>query len=205
MEAFEGHMFCILGKSCSGKDTLYKLLLADASLALKPLVTYTTRPIRATEVHGIDYFFVTPAALRDFEAEGLLIEERIYQTVHGPWHYATVADHQFRQGHGDYLSIVTLDAFVKLRDKFGADRVIPLYVQTEDSVLLQRALSREALQAQPNYKEVCRRFLADAEDFSESALEAAGIRASERFMNEDLTVCAQALAHKIKQARQQDV
>ena len=40
---------------------------------------------------------------------------------------------------------------------------------------LERALRREKKQETPKYEEMCRRFLTDAEDFSEEKLQAAGI------------------------------
>ena len=47
-----GKIFCIMGKSATGKDTIYKRLLADGALKLNKIVTYTTRPIREGERAG---------------------------------------------------------------------------------------------------------------------------------------------------------
>ncbi|HBP25076.1 MAG TPA: guanylate kinase, partial [Oribacterium sp.] len=55
---------------------------------------YTTRPIREGEQEGVEYHFVTDAQMDRFEREGRIIEERRYQTVYGPWRYATVDDGQ---------------------------------------------------------------------------------------------------------------
>ncbi len=52
---------------------------------------------------------------------------------------------------------------------------------------LQRALDREKAQENPRYQEMCRRFLADCEDFSDIKIEEAGIRRS--FYNDDLDRC----------------
>lgn len=38
-----GKVFYIIGKSSSGKDTIYKRLLSETNL--KPIVPYTTRPM----------------------------------------------------------------------------------------------------------------------------------------------------------------
>ena len=46
----------------------------------------------------------------------------------------------------------------------------------DDGLRLQRALDRERAQVQPRYKELCRRFLADEEDFSAENLERANIQ-----------------------------
>ncbi len=192
---FKGHLFCIMGKSCTGKDTLYKALLSDPTLGLRPLVTYTTRPMRIGELEGVDYHFVTPEDLRAYEAVGELIEERIYQTVHGPWHYATVADNQLRDGSEKYLSIVTLAAYKALAAYFGQKRVIPLYISVDDYELITRAVARESKECKPNYKEVCRRFLADAQDFSEEELELAGIQ--QVFLNREVAACTEQLRRAI--------
>lgn len=183
---FQGRLFCLLGKSCTGKDTLYKMLMADPECALKSYVTYTTRPMRLGEVDGEDYFFVPVQKLEDFKVQGRLIEERIYNTVHGPWHYATVDDHQLEDACGDYLSIVTLEAFNRLKAYFGDQAIIPLYIDVPDAILLRRAMERTEKDHQPNYHELCRRFLADAKDFSEEALIQAGIGPEFIFKNVDL-------------------
>ena len=53
-----GKLIVLMGKSASGKDTIYKLLLADKSLKLRQLVPYTTRPRRVGEIEGEAYHFV---------------------------------------------------------------------------------------------------------------------------------------------------
>ncbi|MCR4842164.1 MAG: guanylate kinase, partial [Eubacterium sp.] len=62
--------------------------------------------------------------------------------------------------------------------------LVPVYVALDDGERLARAVKRERLQREPNYKEVCRRYLADEEDFSDIELERAGIE--KFFYNMDL-------------------
>ena len=76
---------------------------------------------------------------------------------------------------GSYIAIGTLESFVKLRDYYGTDRVVPLYIEVSDENLLLRAMKREKKQDVPKYKEMCRRFLTDSEDFSEEKILEAGI------------------------------
>ncbi len=64
---------------------------------------------------------------------------------------------------------------------------MPIYLEVEDGLRLVRALERERRQDEPKYAEMCRRFLADEEDFSEENLIKSGI--TERFCNEDLAAC----------------
>ena len=87
-----GRIFYLMGKSSSGKDTVYKELLKDRELALSPVVLYTTRPKRAGEREGQDYHFIGEEGLHSLQLSGRVIEVREYSTVHGIWKYATVDD-----------------------------------------------------------------------------------------------------------------
>lgn len=179
-----GKIYCMMGKSSSGKDTIYKMLLEDGDISAKTIVPYTTRPMREGEREGVEYYFCDENKLAELEAAGKVIELRAYNTVHGIWKYFTVNDHQIADENQDYLLIGTLEAYLKIRDYFGADRVIPIYIEVEDGLRLQRALDRERSQTEPKYEEMCRRFLADAADFSEEKLSEAGI--TQRFINRNL-------------------
>lgn len=170
-----GKIYCLLGKSSSGKDTLFKMLLEESGLALKTIVPYTTRPIRVGEQEGVEYHFVTEETQKKLEVEGKIIELRAYDTICGVWKYFTVDDGQIDLATDNYLVIGTLESYVKMRDYFGVEKIVPLYVEVEDGERLLRALTRERAQKEPNYAELCRRFLADSVDFSAERLKAAGI------------------------------
>ena len=170
-----GKIYCLLGKSSSGKDTLFKMLLEESGLSLKTIVPYTTRPIRVGEQEGVEYHFVTEETQKKLEAEGKIIELRAYDTICGVWKYFTVDDGQIDLATDNYLVIGTLESYVKMRAYFGAEKLVPLYVEVEDGERLLRALTRERAQKEPNYAELCRRFLADSVDFSAERLKAAGI------------------------------
>lgn len=191
-----GKLYYIMGKSATGKDHVYRALLKNSVLALEPLILYTTRPMRKGEADGREYHFVSAEDLGQMREQGRVIEERVYQTVSGPWHYATADDGNVDLAHHSYLSIGTLESFVRLRQYYGAAQVIPLYIETEDGLRLAHALQRERKQPQPNYEELCRRFLADCEDFSEEKITAAGI--GTRIPNNDtLEACILRVQEKI--------
>ena len=80
-----GKIVYLMGKSSSGKDTIFKRLLADESLGLKTIVPYTTRPIRSGERNGLEYFFTDEEGYQRLKEKGRIIEERAYQTFHGLW------------------------------------------------------------------------------------------------------------------------
>lgn len=193
-----GKIYYMMGKSSSGKDTLYKEVL-KALPKLKTLVLYTTRPIREGEQEGIEYHFVTDEELERFEKAGKIIEERTYDTVYGAWKYATIEDGQINLAAYDYLVIGTLESYAGMKKCYGAENLVPIYIEVEDGERLSRALSRERQQGQPKYEEMCRRFLADQKDFSEENLEEAGI--VRRYYNDDKVQCLEKIIGEIQNGK----
>lgn len=192
-----GSIYCIMGKSSSGKDTIFKLLLDKKDLNINRIVSYTTRPIRSNEKPGEEYNFVSIEEKDKLLESGKVIEIRKYDTVHGPWFYFTVDDGNIDLDNKDYLLIGTVESFVKIRDYYGSDRVLPIYIQVDDGVRLSRALEREMRQEHPKYEEMCRRFLADQQDFSPENIKDANI--TNVFDNdEDSNITCERIAEFIK-------
>ena len=189
-----GKIFCVMGKSSSGKDTLYQMLKKE--LEFDSIVPYTTRPIREGETNGVEYHFVTEEEVAELEEAGKIIELRAYNTVHGIWKYFTADDAQIDLEHRNYLMIGTVEAYQKLKAYYGEEHLVPIYIEVDDGIRLQRALDREKLQEQPKYAEMCRRFLADEVDFSEEKLAEAGIE--KRFVNKTLDETKQELMDYIR-------
>ncbi len=194
-----GKIFVVMGKTSSGKDTVYKrvldtLTLKQGAKAPKTVVIYTTRPMRPGETNGVEYFFATEEELQKLREEGKVIEERCFHTVHGPWYYFTVNDGQIDLEHNSYMMINTLAGFEMIRSYYSnneEDVVVPIYIEADAKDRLIRYINRESLQKNPNYKEVCRRFLADEEDFAEEELARLGI--SKRYFNRDLDECCKEI------------
>ena len=176
-----GHIFCVMGKSSSGKDTIYTKLLKRDKLGLKSIIPYTTRPIRDGEEHGREYYFCKEEDVQRLEEENKIVELREYHTVYGIWKYFTVNDENIDLEYNNYLLIGTLESYLKIRQYFGKEYVVPIYIEVEDGDRLLRAIAREKEQECPKYEEMCRRFLADTKDFSEENLKKAEI--TKRFIN----------------------
>jgi len=191
-----GKIFYIMGKSSSGKDTIYKRLMDDDELDFKEIVGYTTRPVREGEVNGREYFFVSVDEMESMKQQGRIIEHRAYNTVYGVWNYFTADDGQIDLDKRDYLLIGTLESYENICRYYGEDVLVPIYVYVEDGIRLERALSRERMQKQPKYAEMCRRFLADEADFSEENIERNHI--TQRFENDNLEMCIKEIKSYIK-------
>ncbi len=190
-----GKIICLMGKSAVGKDSVFKRLMEDRDLEFRMIVPYTTRPIRDGEHDGVEYFFTDEAGYERFKTQGKIIEERLYHTMLGPWRYFTVDDGRV-ETQANYIVIGTLEAYLRLRDYFGRGRVLPILLEVDDGVRLQRALDRERMQEEPKYEELCRRFLADSEDFAMDNIVAAGIE--RRFINHDLDQCLEEIKDYIR-------
>ena len=186
-----GRIYYLLGKSATGKDTLYKEILKWRP-KLRTVTMYTTRPIREGETDGVEYFFTGREELERQLASGKVIESRTYQTIAGPWTYYTVDDGQFNVADDEScLMIGTLESYEKMCAYFEAGKMVPVYIEVPDGIRLLRAVKREENQKKPNYREVCRRYLADEKDFSEENLERLGI--TKRYQNTDMEMCVEEI------------
>ena len=72
-------------------------------------------------------------------------------------------------------------------------------IELDDGIRLQRALDREKEQLEPKYQELCRRFLADEEDFSDDKKETAHIQ--KVFYNDDLEKCLREIRSYIQSSQ----
>ena len=194
-----GYLYVLMGKSATGKDSIYKKLLENAELNLKEVVLYTTRPMRKKETDGVEYHFVTEDKLKELRSDGKVIEERCFNTIAGPWYYFTVNDGKMDLTTGDYICINTLAGFNQIKKYLGNDKVKPVYIEVSDIELIKRAVKREEKQINPNVAELCRRFLADNADFSEENLKLSEIDIKSRFQNDELEVCVDKITAYIKE------
>ena len=191
-----GKIFYLFGKSATGKDKFYQALMGNEALGLEKVVPYTTRPMRVGERNGVQYFFIDDAEADRLEKEGKIIEMRSYQTVHGVWKYMTVSGNIDLKEH-NYLMLGTLESYLNTRDYFGEEALVPLYIFVEDGERLARALKRERKQSEPKFAEMCRRYLADEEDYKPEKLAAGGIGPEVSYENVVFDECLQALTETI--------
>ena len=121
-----GKIFYIMGKSSSGKDTIYSRIMQDEELHLNKIILYTTRPMREGEESGREYHFVDEKVFQKFREQGRIIESRTYHTVYGPWIYFTADDGQINLEEDDYLGIGTLESYEGMKKYYGEEKLCPL-------------------------------------------------------------------------------
>lgn len=188
----------ILGKSGSGKNTIYTLLFGNLSIKipLRPITMCTTRPKRNGEKNGVDYFFVSDSDFENDKRNNEIIEYREYNAVYGKCIYYT-KNSLINLKESNYIGIGTPKSFKDLENAYGKEKMIPIYIDTiNDYSRLLRCIKRERQNKNQNYKEICRRFLADEEDFSDNILSDINPFVS---INQSQVECAMEIYNYLKQ------
>lgn len=195
----------IMGKSASGKDTIYKKL--QENIKINIYIPYTTRPQREGEQQGKDYNFITNQEFRKFQNQNKVMEYRSYNTIKANgekdiWTYATIDDEQWK-AQGSFMSIGTLESYTNILKYLKEHpeknlNMVPVYIYIDEIERRKRALEREKKEQNPNIKEMERRLKADNIDFSEEKLKQAQITEAETFENYDLQICVNKILDYIK-------
>lgn len=193
-------LYYLMGKSASGKDSIFHKLLEKTKW--KSLIPYTTRPMRDGEVEGQEYHFISTNQFKSNIDRGIMAEFREYDTVFGKWYYGTIlpAD-RTKEGKGkkeSYLAIGTLESYLQLKQKLGPENICPIYIEVPDELRLERAFHREEGRGNMTREEILRRFKADDEDFSEEKLKEAGVE--RRYLNLDISSCLNEILSELYKA-----
>lgn len=158
-------LYCIIGSSGSGKNTILEKLLKKPELNLGRVVTCTTRPMREKEIPGQDYHYIDKLLAIKMMNSDIVIEARRYKVNSGEYWYYFTPDFCLNESIIQKQNLICVTS----PDQFGAyfkafpGYVVPIIITVSDKVRLIRSLSRED---DPDCKEICRRYLADTKDYS---------------------------------------
>lgn len=149
-------LLALFGESSAGKDSIQHWLISEFT-NIHGIVSYTTRPSRDYEIEGKEYHFTTKENFRKLITENKILE----YTVFNWWYYGTCIDDLKK----DIINVGVFNPegirnVLKHSDKID---ILPVWIQAPEKTRLLRSLKREI---DPNCAEICRRFLADKEDFS---------------------------------------
>ena len=101
-----GKIYYVMGKSASGKDTIYKRLVKELP-ELGTVRMYSTPLVSPSRMGLVEYIFTDEKQLQAMKDAGKVIECRTYDTIYGPWSYFTADDGQIDLGSGSYLMMGT--------------------------------------------------------------------------------------------------
>ena len=149
-------MMVLIGKSCSGKDTVVKEL---KKMGYESIVTYTTRLMRENEIDGVNYHFVSQEIFNSMISNNEFAEWKSYETENGTWMYGNrIIDYT----NGKKVILLTPDGYEKIQ-KFANETGISLtaiYLKVSNKTLKKRMKNRDV-----DIKESKRRYKADKRDF----------------------------------------
>lgn len=197
-----GKIFYVMGKSATGKDTIFNKIIEtmdnESDINLKKIPIYTTRPPRIGEIEGIHYHFVDDQKCEKLLDEGKVIELRTYNRIQDTVKYFTVKDENINIATGNYIGLGTIDSFLQIKKYFNGKNVVPIYIEVEDEQRILRAIKRESEQnnKNKNFQEVCRRYIADENDFNIDKIKDAQI--SKSYINDDIVRCVDEIIKDIK-------
>lgn len=128
--------YILVGKSGSGKDYTSKLLQNKGN---RPIILYTTRPIRSNEKDGIDYHFVSEQEFINMIDNNELVSYNSYNTVFGIWYYGIkkeVLDY-------DYVIVLDIKDVDNFINYYGKENTKVVLIKCSDDIRMQRAMKRD--------------------------------------------------------------
>jgi guanylate kinase len=184
--ALPGRLVVLSGASGSGKSTLVHRLLEKAGPAVQRSISATTRPPRPAEIHGRDYFFVSPEEFERLRDD--LLESAL---VHGS-HYGTPAE-PVRQALAKGICIVlVIDVQGGLQVREKVPNALLIFVQTPSPEVLESRLRARGTDDEATIQ----RRLTNARREIETA------KSYEiHLVNDDLETCVDELAATLSQNR----
>jgi guanylate kinase len=187
-------IFCIIGKSGTGKDSVFRRVIKNKELNLSPVILHTTRPIRVNETDGFSYYFVNEIPPNVIYKQTFNV---IKNGVNDVWEYALVDDGQIDLSKSSYLLITTVEGYEKIREKFSSSNVVALMIEVPEKIRIERLMKREVKQEKKNIKEINRRIKADSLDFSPERTK----EIKNRFMNVNLGRVVREIGKVVKKEK----
>lgn len=149
-------MIVLLGKTCSGKDTIQNKLIENG---YRKIVTYTTRPPRPKEKDGETYNFIPEIEFKGKVAAGFFAEYKSYDTKFGKWYYGCAKEDISNSTDKDVI-ILTPEGLKDVSHLIQSDKIVSFYIYANNKTITDRLLKRG-----DNKSEAARRVSRDNEDF----------------------------------------
>lgn len=156
-------MICIVGKTCSGKDTIVNKLISLHDF--HRIITYTTRPIRKGEKQDVNYHFITLDEFNKKVQDGFFAEWKSYNTVDGVWFYGTSLE-DLENADNNTVIILTPTGYMNIASKLK-NKPKCIYIYANNETIKRRLVARG-----DDTKEAVRRLEHDNEDFKDFEYEA---------------------------------
>lgn len=140
-----GKLIIFSAPSGSGKSTIINYLLKQG-LHLRFSISATSRPPRGAEIHGVEYYFLTPNEFRNRIASGDFLE---YEEVYTDKFYGTLKEEVERiLNEGDNVIFdVDVVGSCNIKKQYGK-RALSLFIQPPSVEELRKRLEGRGTDAQ---------------------------------------------------------
>ncbi|NOU66097.1 guanylate kinase [Paenibacillus sp. LMG 31461] len=146
-------IFVFTGPHGAGRKTVAEM--SGSTLGMKQVISYTTRPPKATEEDGQDYHFISPAQFVQAQAGGEFIE---VSTVNDHLYGIKSSDIEFMfQQSGSIYLILNRFGAETLKKLYG-DRVVQIFIYA------QRDTLEERMKESGDSEEIASKYLSDYEN-----------------------------------------
>ncbi|MFD0695624.1 guanylate kinase [Paenibacillus sp. GCM10027628] len=126
-------IFVFTGPHGAGRKTVAEM--SGSTLGMKQVISYTTRPPKATEVDGQDYNFISPAQFVAAQAGNEFIEvSTVNDHLYGI--KSTDIEHMFQQSGSIYLILNRFGA--QTLKKLYGEHVVQIFIYADKDTLAQR-------------------------------------------------------------------
>ena len=150
----------LTGKSCSGKDSVSRVL---ENMGYRSIVSWSSRPKRENETNGIEYNFCSKTEFENMIRNNEMIEYRFYNTLYNnvadTWYYGIRKE--TLDTNKNYIVILDLNGAKNFINYYGKENCMLFYLDASYEIRKRRAINRGSF----DITEWERRALADDDDF----------------------------------------
>jgi len=142
--------FILNGPTASGKTAIMDYLLFENRDYLEPLISFTTRPPRANERHGREYYFISPDEYVNLRKDNRIVEQSKYLD----WHYGiTVGElDRVESTRKNGIAIMNLYGIRKMKRSVGYQKVISIFVYRDLSEIIKSIKELQISDTEMNHR-----------------------------------------------------
>lgn len=145
----KGKIIILTAPSGSGKTTLANMLMAEFPI-IRFSVSATTRIPRENEVHGVNYYFLSPEEFENKVRSGEFLE---HETFYNGTRYGTLksdVEKQLKKGYFILLDI-EVNGAKNIKDQFG-DECLSIFVKPPSIQVLESRLRNRGTESEESLK-----------------------------------------------------
>lgn len=119
-------IFVLLGPSAAGKSALMDYLLLNDNDFIAPIISFTTRPMKAGEKVGREYYYISKETYTDYCVKGKILEEITYLDHHYGITYDEIE--KVKQAGKNGILIMNTAGLRILKEKLGPQNIVSIFI-----------------------------------------------------------------------------